>query len=419
MVHSKTTEMNGCFPRRDCVGLRNRPDTLRRSGVLILACFLVLGSISGSAAKGEATDLFDVGQAHLANGKYQDAIEAFTQCLLRLGPDSKDAALVLLNRAQSYVGKGDLEHARNDLNRAMSERDQPDELRVVGLHILGSMHFKKNQVDEAVRAFTTAIKTPHSDIKLRARSFSHRGTVFVRLKEFDKAVSDLNKAIELDSTSAASHVWRGFAHLRNYHLDSAERDAKKALALNPDEETGKLANQILKEVANPKPRDQIPVEDLITLPVDRNGHVFVSVCFKKDGERHKFMLDTGATYSLVSHQLLQKIREEADVKVVGQNKVAIADGSVHTVTRYSVNNAYLLNSDATGGLPLGEIEIHAFGPSGNPRTNLLGVRSLQKISFSIDTARRVIELRRNEAKNAAGDLEKAATSSMTDPVGRR
>ncbi len=209
------------------------------------------------------------------------------------------------------------------------------------------------------------------------------------------------------------------AHLRHYDLDRAARDDPTALALTPDAETTKLVDQILKEVANPQPRDQIPVEDLITRPVDRNGHVFVSVCFKKDGARHTFMLDTGATYALVSHQLLQKIKEEADVKAVGHSRVSIADGSVHMVTRYRVTNAYLLNSDGTRGLPLGEIEIHSFGASGNPRTNLLGVRSLQKVSFSIDTVRRVIELRRNEAKKASRDLDKAATSTMMDPLGRR
>ncbi len=416
MVQAKATEIDEHVRQRDRVGFKNRRLT---TVILTAASLIVLLWISGAAAKEEATDLFDVGQAHLSNRRYQEAVDAFTQCLLRLGPDSKDASVVLLARAQAYVGKGDLEHAKTDLNRAMSERDQPNEVRVFGLHILGLIHLRKGQVEDAVEAFTKAIKMSHSDYQLRARSFSHRGTVFVRLKEFDKAISDLTKAVELDPASSASYVWRGQAHLNKYELDLAERDAKKALALKPDAETTKLAGQILKEVANPKPRDQIPVEDLITLPVDPNGHVVVRVGFKKDGTRYPFMLDTGATHSLVGNELLNKIKQEADVKVIGQAKVRTADGAVHVVTRYLVNNAYLLNSDGSGGMPLGQIEIHSFGGSTRALTNLLGVKSLQQISFSIDTSRRVIELRRNDANKASGDLEKAATSTMIDPMGRR
>jgi tetratricopeptide (TPR) repeat protein len=380
--------------------------------VLVVAVFLVAAQMSEVYAKDDATDLFDVGQAHLANGRFQEAVEALTQCLLKLGPDSKDAVLVLLARSQAYVRKGDLDLAKADLNRAMSEKNLESATRAVALHVMGNLRIRQGQVEDALEAFTNAIKTPHDDVKIRARSFSHRGTVFFKLKDYDRALSDLNKAIDLDPEASGSYAWRGASNLGKGDLEKAERDARKSLAMNHDDDTEKVAKWVLTEVAK-GPADPMAVNDVVTLPVDRNGHVFVTVCFKKGGSQHRFMLDTGATHSLVSDQLLKIMKDDAEVKVIGRGISRTADGKSHAMTRYLVKTAYLMNSEGTGGLPLGEIEVQALEGS-QPLTNLLGIGSLQKISFSIDTARRVIELRRNDSQRTADGPDGGTVSGIVN-----
>ncbi len=206
---------------------------------------------------------------------------------------------------------------------------------------------------------------------------------------FDKAVSDLNKAIELDPTSGFAYAGRGLAYLRQDKIDSARRDGEKALSLHPDEETRTIAEKILSEMSVSASG---PLS--VVVPINEGGHVFVQVRFRKNGTPHRFLLDTGATFTLIDRDLLEEIKRDVQVKEVGKGMVAIADGSRHKVTRYKVKTAFLYN------LPLGEIEVHVFDGKIKRVTNLLGIRSLGNVAVSIDTASRKAEISRRESRNS-------------------
>jgi predicted aspartyl protease len=87
------------------------------------------------------------------------------------------------------------------------------------------------------------------------------------------------------------------------------------------------------------------------VPINEGGQIFVQLRFRKNGTPHRFLLDTGATFTLIDRDLLEEIRRDAGVTEVGKGTVSIADGSRHKVTRYKVKTAFLFN------LPLGEIEV--------------------------------------------------------------
>lgn len=75
---------------------------------------------------------------------------------------------------------------------------------------------------------------------------SNRGFVYYELTQYDKALIDYNKSLELDPESAVTYKRRGQAYLGLGQTDKAKADFEKALALNPNDEETKT---LLKELA--------------------------------------------------------------------------------------------------------------------------------------------------------------------------
>jgi tetratricopeptide (TPR) repeat protein len=207
----------------------------------------------------------------------------------------------------------------------------------------------------------------------------------VNMGQLAKAVSDLNKALELNPKSAYAFAVRGLAYLRLDKIDLAKRDAERALKLDPDENSRTMAQTILTELSAGHSGPS-----LVEVPVNRDGHIYVQVRFSANGRPHRFMLDTGATNTLIGKDLLEEISQRTEVRSIGKATVNVADGSTHSVTRYRVRNVYLFN------LPLGEIEVMAFDRKVDNIINLLGVRSMKNLSVSIDTGSGKVEIRRKE-----------------------
>lgn len=355
-----------------------------KKSMITVACVGLLGVWWGTFTHAEmgVRALFEQGRSHIEAGDYSRAVEAFSKVLELLPADSPDTGTALLARADAYVQEGKLREAWNDVQTVLASKPVDGETVVAALHVRGLINLKRGRPREAAEDFTTAIKTHHKAPELRAISFSNRGIAFVKEGRFDKAISDLNKAIQLDPNCAFSYARRGLAYLRADKIAMAQRDVKRALRMNPDDRTRKLAALITKEVSISASGPRT-----VTLPLNKHGQIFVQVRFSKRGAPHTFLLDTGATFSLVSQKLLKQIRRETEVTKVGKDMVSIADGSKHIVTRYRVKTAFVYN------LPLGAIEVHVFDEKRN-LVNLLGTRSIGNIAVSIDNAARKVKISR-------------------------
>ncbi len=66
-----------------------------------------------------------------------------------------------------------------------------------------------------------------------ARIYNNRGSVYVRLKEHDKAIADYDKAIQLNPYDTLSHYNRGLIYASRDEYDKAIADYDKAIQLNP------------------------------------------------------------------------------------------------------------------------------------------------------------------------------------------
>jgi Tfp pilus assembly protein PilF len=369
---------------------------LKMAGMKFVTVWAISCSIAAIAAFGLeawAADgvgaLFEKGKQYLKTGKYEQAVRTLSEALSTVDPDGRNAYVVRLARAQAYFGKGDVKAAYKDLNEILRSDLAGGEMLASGLQLRGVLNLRQGRRSLALKDFTAAIKTPHQNDSLRSVCFANRGIAFINMGNFDSAVSDLNKAIELDPRSSFAYAGRGLAYLRKDKVELARRDGAKALSLNPDQETKKIAEKVLREMSVSASG---PLS--VVVPINEGGHIFVQVRFRKKGSPHRFMLDTGATFTLINRDLLEEIRRDTDVTELGKGIVTTADGSAHRVTRYRVKSAFLFN------LPLGPIEVHVFDKKMKRVTNLLGVRSLGNVAVSIDNSSRRAEISRKETKSS-------------------
>ncbi|MDQ7782377.1 MAG: aspartyl protease family protein [Desulfomonilaceae bacterium] len=353
-----------------------RSDGQKTKIIVALALFTTtIHLMCGSHAEGtvDIAALYEQGKAQLNAGDHHNAIRTFSRVLDRIEPHSRNAYAVTYDRAQAYFKKGDLKKAWEDVNAIIPAPVTDGDILAACLNLRAFIHSKRGRERKALQDFTASIKVPHDNQSLRARSFANRGITYINLDLPEKAVSDFNQAIRLEPNLSFAYAGRGLAHLRADEIAHARADSLSALKLSPDEQTRKMAESVLKELTI---EASGPLS--VTVNVNRMGQIFVPVKFSKRGTPYRFLLDTGASYSLVSRNLMKQIRRETEVTRISQDTVTIADGSRHRVTRYRIGNAFLAN------LPLGTIEVHVFDSGNNRITNLLGTKSLANIDIHID-----------------------------------
>ncbi len=351
----------------------------------LIALFLVFSG-SSCFAGNNALAWFEQGKSYLKSGNYQTAVDVFSKALDLLDSSKKNSCIVKLARAQAYYQKGDLKNSWKDLNAVLKSDDLAGETLASGLHLRGMLYLKKGVQNEAINDFSAAIKTPHSNDSLRAASLTNRAVTLINVGSVDRAISDLNRAIELDSSAGFAYAARAMAHLRHDKLELARKDAEKALFLKPDSQTQKIAARILSELTVSKTGD-----NAVQVSMSEEGQVFVQVKFGKNSASHRFLLDTGATHTLVDKSLIKEISKESEVTEIGKGFVSIADGTSLAVTKYLIKDAYVYN------LPLGSIQVQTFDKRTKKVTNLLGAGSLANLAIVIDSFNRKVELRHKSA----------------------
>ncbi len=353
---------------------------------IVLLCLLVVATLNSAArAETDPYALFEEGKTHLEKQELEDAVEKFSRTLYLLETDDPIVPIVLLYRADTYCEKAVFRSAREDADQALQSPHLERETRAWACQIRGRANLGEGRLPLALQDFTRAIKTSHNNSLQRADSYAYRGKAFLLKGDAQSAERDLNRAVALDRQLGFAYAYRGMVYLRTGSQESARRDALTALRLDPTGETAKVARAVLKaQPAHPPELDQ---SLSVTVPVGKNGHIWVKVRFSEEGPAHRFLLDTGATHSLVSRGLLKKIRRETTVVKTGKGLVRTADGATHHITRYKIKTAYLYD------FPLGEIMVSVFDRAkARGPLHLLGVKSLRKIAISINNATRKAEI---------------------------
>ena len=93
----------------------------------------------------------------------------------------------------------------------------------------GTAYADKGQYDKAIADYTKAIEINPKD----ARAYIIRGVTYYRKGQYDQAISDYTKAIEINPKDARAYIIRGGAYADKGQYDQAISDYTKAIEINP------------------------------------------------------------------------------------------------------------------------------------------------------------------------------------------
>jgi len=85
----------------------------------------------------------------------------------------------------------------------------------------------------AVATLTKAIESGTLGKDDLAIAYANRGTAYRDKKQYDRAIEDYTKAVELNPGDAIGYTGRGYAHIRKKQYSRAIEDYNKAIEVNP------------------------------------------------------------------------------------------------------------------------------------------------------------------------------------------
>ena len=88
--------------------------------------------------------------------------------------------------------------------------------------------------DRVIKGCSAIINAGNENKQLLVIAYVERGSAYLSITDFDRAIADYDKSIGLDPKSAISYFSRGSAYLSMDHLDRAIADYSKAVELKPD-----------------------------------------------------------------------------------------------------------------------------------------------------------------------------------------
>ncbi|PEN15014.1 hypothetical protein CRI94_01630 [Longibacter salinarum] len=160
---------------------------------------------------------------------YGASIDSYSK-VLSLNPTNVEA---LINRGRAHLKLGNLEQAYFDAVDAI--KIVPD--RPAPYRVKGEAEFRARQFQNAIDTYSKLIQTLNASdgsVSSIATAYSNRGQAKFNVGNLDDAITDLNKAIELNPEFAVAYRTRGMAYGRKEEREPACANFEKALALGLD-----------------------------------------------------------------------------------------------------------------------------------------------------------------------------------------
>lgn len=134
--------------------------------------------------------------------------------------DKRSRWIKVLSEAHVYTG----------VPRPTPGRTMESELMDAATYVnRGITYGSKGQYDQAISDFNKALEINPT----LTQAYVNRGIAYGLKGQHDQAISDYNKALELDPRNAGAYYYRGLAYGRKGQYDQAISDYSKALEINP------------------------------------------------------------------------------------------------------------------------------------------------------------------------------------------
>lgn len=196
--------------------------------VALMFLFSVAGSIAGYAQGTPESGDFEVCGSTAGSAAAAEACSRLIDQEVR--ESSRRVAVLLTLRARVWKSVGDLEHALADLGAATSL----DGDFVLPFELRADIHRDAARWDEAIADYDEVIRLQPG----RSGAYLNRGLCLIEKREYDRALQDLEKSIELDGGNAfgqAALAWNLKARIHAIKGDAlrAIADYDEAIKLEP------------------------------------------------------------------------------------------------------------------------------------------------------------------------------------------
>lgn len=140
-----------------------------------------------------------------------------------------DTALIRMQEGTAALLRGKYDQAVLSFGKALNEPDLPSE-RIANIHNdRGVAHWRLAQYEEALKDFNRSIELSNSS----AATYNNRANVLIELGRYQEALGDLDRAISLAPAYGAAYNNRGNANFQLGRQNEALNDYRRAIELMP------------------------------------------------------------------------------------------------------------------------------------------------------------------------------------------
>ena len=163
---------------------------------------------------------------------YEAAFADYNQVVM-LDPQNVEARL---NRGYFYQKKKDFGKAIEDFTAVINNKDADPEKKAYAYSFRGFIYEHQNNYIGAIENFTKSIELIDKEKRpqIAAAEYDNRGRCYLRLEEFQRALADHTKAIEIDPQCIAPYSNRAFAYINLNNATQAVADCTEYIRRTSD-----------------------------------------------------------------------------------------------------------------------------------------------------------------------------------------
>ncbi len=193
--------------------------------ISLIAAFILIGVLEWFLFGISEEYYFKKAVKHLNEGSYSKAILAYNMAI----KGNSGNILARINRGIAYYYDYQFERAFSDLDEAINVIN-PYLNYAKAYHFRGQIYAKQGNLNQAVSDYNKAIDiNPDDPIQ-----YFNRGQAYKWKHQLELALSDYSKAIELYPTYVSAYIYRAFIYDTKNEFDLAVADLEKAIEISPE-----------------------------------------------------------------------------------------------------------------------------------------------------------------------------------------